>query len=183
MGLFDKLKRGKANPKLQGESIAFYGVSYAIQFEVLFNSIFMKLGIDDEGIGENFSDGFSALLSLVDVQIDFKWLEKCFNDRADKNSYGQGDIHVFFNNEKNEFIMLDLYHGTTDQSDMICLGVNVNTSKEDKAKEIMMDIYSAIPSITRSEFCEHRNNELLHEIDSSKFPRKCESYNQNIFYH
>jgi hypothetical protein len=173
----------KNKPNTRGRHDIFYGVSYAIQFEVLFNEVFMSLRVNGEGINEGFSDNFSALLNFINVQADFKWLEKCFSDRPDNHSRGQGDVHVFFNNEKDEFVMLDLYHGETDQSDMITLGVNVKASREDKAKGIMMDIYNSIPNITRSEFNEHRNNELLYEIDSLKFPRKCEEYYQKIIYH
>ena len=161
--------------KKGGHLAVNYAVLYAIPFFVLFNEEFW-----DERMGGNFSEPFNRLLKVMNVKIDYNWLAKHYDSRE----HGQGDVHVFFTPETEDFIMLDLYFGWTDQSDMIVLGVRTDISKKDEIEEAMQSIYDDERAIPKSKYNILHNNELLHRIDISRYPLQCETNcYQNIFYH
>jgi len=138
----------------------FYEVYFAVPFDILFN------------------DAFEKLIKFLGISIDMNWLDMQF----DKSERGKGDMHVFYSSSKEDFIFLDLYFGLTDQHGMVCIGVHINSQKEHKIKEIMMEIYNDEDAVPKSDFNEYRDNRLINEIDSRLFLKRTESYNQNIFY-
>lgn len=70
---------------------------------------------------------------------------------------------VFFSKyDENEFIMLDLYCGPTDQNDMVEVGVRCSDEHNNIVRKLMLNIYeNAYP---KSNFIESKNNELLLSI-------------------
>ena len=125
------------------------------------------------------SESFALLVDAMGVKLDFNWLDKHIHEVEQ----GEGDVHVFFASEKEDFIMLDLYFGSSDHSGMVVLGAHVDISRKDEIKTIMMSIYDEACAKWGIKFQEWHNDELKHAIDISKYPRRQETYLQNIFYH
>jgi len=146
-----------------------YGISFVLEEGYLFNHLW-----------NDFSEPFKNLIETVDVKVDFAWLENHISNRERM----MGDVHVFFSPNAEDFIMLDLYFGSSDHSGMVVLGVHADTSKKDSIEEAMGQIYNnSYCYEMRIKFNTWHGDELKHGIDVSKFPRLQESYLQRVFYH
>ena len=143
-----------------------FGVSFVMENLTLLNDELCDL-----------SESFKMLIKSIGVNLDYNLFDKLLPD-----DWWGGDVHVFFAPETDEFIMLDLYWGHA-QSPMVILGVHVDISRKDEVEKIMRLIHGEIHPALGIKFVTHHKDELKHEIDISQYPRRRDSYMQNIFYH
>ena len=152
-----------------------YGISFVIEKASLFNDAYWSYEKD----AADLSESFKALIDAMGVCLGFNWMDKHLWDVE----IGEGDVHVFFAPETDEFIMLDLYFGSGDHTGMMDLAVHFNASKKVEIENIMRNIHDEACAKMGIKFHVWHDDELMQEIDISKYPRRIESYLQNIFYH
>lgn len=98
---------------------------------------------------------------------------------------GKGDIFVFFKkNDKNSFILIDLFNDFTDQHNMVKLGVRCEIKYDKQIRNILYNIHSGAE--IKSKTKESHDDLLKLEISSEDYPKEIRygdrKYIKNIYY-
>jgi len=89
-------------------------------------------------ITEQPVEEFVQLCNMLNIALDFDWLNKYHY----KTKLGTGDVLVFSENiEKGKFIVIDDYHGRTDQNEMVMFGVHCLSAEWRSIEPCIMEIY------------------------------------------
>ncbi|CUU48888.1 hypothetical protein [Clostridium beijerinckii] len=145
-------------------------------FEDLSDAVIDSLPMCHDSIGEEVSDrsgfygiphdNFKQLCEVININMNYKWLEEkyYFTKR------GQGNVLIFYSPlNKDEFILLDIYCGPTDQNDMIKLGVRCSSNHNEIVNHLMHYIHEE--AYPKSSFIEYENNELLSLTKQENYPK------------
>lgn len=88
------------------------------------------------------SDEVDKLVEFLKIDCNLKIVTNAYLVNSGRFEYlGKGDVFVFFDHSLLRFIVFDLYHGYTDQNDMIILGVKCKSSEFEQVHKIMKNIY------------------------------------------
>ncbi|WP_019640773.1 hypothetical protein [Paenibacillus fonticola] len=92
---------------------------------------------DEASSIENLFRQFNINLDLTELYNKYK------SYGEGPNSVGKGDVLVFFKREdKESFILIDLFHDFTDQYSMVKLGVRSSIKNFGEIKDVIYSIYS-----------------------------------------
>lgn len=98
---------------------------------------------------------------------------------------GKGDIFVFFTkDDKDSFILIDLFNDFTDQHNMVKLGVRCEINHDKRIRDIFNIIHSRAE--IKSKINESDDDLLKLEINSEDYPKEIrygdQIYVKNIYY-
>ncbi|OWR32309.1 hypothetical protein CDO73_01485 [Saccharibacillus sp. O23] len=127
------------------------------------------------------------LMQQLNIRFDFMELyDQYLSYGEGASSAGKGDAFVFFNKEdKESFILIDLFHDFTDQYNMVQLGVRckIENDNEKRIKNILNDLHARAE--IKSEIQESHDL-LKSQIGSENYPKEIrygdKKYITNIYY-
>ncbi|AJS58992.1 hypothetical protein [Paenibacillus sp. IHBB 10380] len=98
---------------------------------------------------------------------------------------GKGDVFVFFKkDDKDSFILIDLFNDFTDQHNMVKLGVRCEIKYDKQIRNILYNIHSRAE--IKSKTKESYDDLLKSEISSEDYPKEIrygnQKYIKNIYY-
>ncbi|MCG7406525.1 hypothetical protein MH117_03780 [Paenibacillus sp. ACRRX] len=129
------------------------------------------------------ASSFEELIRLFHINIDLAELyHKYLSYGEGPYSVGQGDVYVFFDKDDREsFILIDLFHDFTDQYNMVKLGVRSSIHNFREVKNVLYRIYSRAEVKSKI----NESNDLLKQ-EISDYPKVIrygdQTYIKNIFY-
>lgn len=90
------------------------------------------------------ASSFEKLIRQFNIKLDITELyNKYLSYGEGTYSVGKGDVFVFFKrNDKESFILIDLFHDFTDQHNMVKLGVRSSIENFGAIKDVISSIYT-----------------------------------------
>ncbi|WHX49583.1 hypothetical protein QNH46_02525 [Paenibacillus woosongensis] len=90
------------------------------------------------------ASSIEKLLRQFNINLDLTELYNKYNSYGEgPDSVGKGDVLVFFKrDDKESFILIDLFHDFTDQYNMVKLGVRSSIKSFEEIKDAIYSIYS-----------------------------------------
>ncbi|EPY06205.1 hypothetical protein PAALTS15_15836 [Paenibacillus alvei TS-15] len=119
--------------------------------------------------GTDQASSFEKLISLFHINLDITDLyNKYLSYGEGPYSVGKGDVYVFFDrDDKESFILIDLFHDFTDQHNMVRLGVRSSIQHFREIKNVLNSIYSRAEIKSKI----NESNDLLKQ-EISDYPKE-----------
>lgn len=130
------------------------------------------------------------LMTQLNTKINFtKLYDQYLSYGNGPSRAGKGDVFVFFaEDDRDSFIVIDLFNDFTDQYNMVKLGVryevNNDKDKDKRIRDLLSDIHARAE--IKSKLHESNDDLLKLEINSEAYPKVIrygdQTYVKNIFY-
>ncbi|TVX96269.1 hypothetical protein [Cohnella terricola] len=132
------------------------------------------------------TSSLEELMRQFDLSLNIEGLDNQYLSYGDGAfRAGKGDIFVFFKkDDKESFILIDLFNDFTDQHNMVKLGVRCEVNKDKQIRNILSSIHSRAE--IKSSLKESDDDLLKFEICNVDYPKEIRYGNQkyiiNIYY-
>ncbi|MEK5239856.1 hypothetical protein NST99_29785 [Paenibacillus sp. FSL L8-0470] len=133
---------------------------------------------------------FSLEELMRQLNIRFNFMELCdqyLSYGEGPSRAGKGDVFVFFTkDDRDSFILIDLFNDFTDQHNMVKLGVRceIKHDNDKRIRNILNNIHSRAE--IKSKIKESNDDLLKLEINSEEYPKEIrygdQKYIKNIYY-